>query len=103
MMLTLFLAMDPDSAKVIGIVFLMLGAIAGAVVYPIARAYARRLEGAGAGAALREELAEVHARLDELQRGQARVAELEERLDFAERMLARPREGTALRPGEDGR
>jgi hypothetical protein len=37
-------------------------------------------------------LAELEARIVELEQGQTRVAELEERLDFAERLLAQPRE-----------
>ena len=37
-----------------------------------------------------ERLAEMEERIAELEAGQARMAELEERLDFAERLLAQP-------------
>lgn len=64
--------------------------VAGAlmVLYPLARALARRLEG---GANIRELRAEVEAmrhRLAEVDEGGARIADLEERLDFSERILA---------------
>jgi hypothetical protein len=39
----------------------------------------------------RRDLDEVNARLDDLDAAEQRVAELEERLDFAERLLARKR------------
>ncbi len=90
---------DPTLVRAVGIVTVMLGAFLAAVLYPVAQAYARRMERGGDAAALRDQLAEVTARLDELQRGQERVAELEERLDFAERMLAQQREPARL-PGE---
>jgi hypothetical protein len=48
----------------------------------------------GEMAALRFE--EMEQRLAELEASQARVAELEERLEFAERLLAEPAEGRAL-------
>ena len=54
------------------------------------RALARRLEGKGAtDAALRAEVEQLQQRLGEVDTLHQRVAELEERLDFAERMLAR--------------
>lgn len=39
----------------------------------------------------RRDLDEMDARIDELEGAEARVAELEERLDFAERLLAQKR------------
>jgi Tfp pilus assembly protein PilO len=69
------------------------------VVWPIMRALARRMETKGEGAAspaLQGELDRVHQRLGELDALQARVSELEERLDFAERVLAQPREPDRL-------
>ncbi len=99
-MLGQLVALSPEEIKTIGIVVVMVTAVAGAIVYPIARAYARRLEGSAQSAGLREELAEVHARLEALQQGQDRMAELEGRIDFAERVLARQRDAESLRlPG----
>lgn len=73
------------------------------VLWPLARALARRLEGRGGGdAALRSELEQLHDRLAEVDGLQQRVAELEERLDFAERLLARGPAATApLQRGGD--
>ena len=41
---------------------------------------------------LRDEIRIVHDRLDRVEDGDHRIAELEERLDFAERLLAQQRE-----------
>jgi len=73
------------------------------VLWPLARALARRLEGrGGADAALRSELEQLHDRLAEVDVLHQRVAELEERLDFAERLLARGPAATApLQRGGD--
>ena len=58
------------------------------ILWPLVRALARRLEGkGGAGAALQAEVEELRARVHELEAGQARVLDLEERLDFTERIL----------------
>lgn len=59
------------------------------VLWPLARALARRIEGKGAAPALQGEIEHLHHRLSEMEGLQGRVAELEERLDFAERLLAK--------------
>jgi hypothetical protein len=48
-----------------------------------------------------ERVAELEQRVEELESVQARVYELEERLDFTERMLARERSPGALAPPEN--
>jgi hypothetical protein len=65
---------------------LAIGAIASAVVLrgPIGKALARRIEGIPVRGDLPEE---IPAEFEDLR---SRVLELEERVDFAERMLARP-------------
>ncbi len=77
--------------------YLALGAtMVTALLGPIGKAIGRRLEGRSRGGedhlaeveARLEELETVQARLDNLESGQARTAELENRLDFAERMLS---------------
>jgi hypothetical protein len=78
-------------------------AIAGTIVLrgPLGRALARAIEvGAGGGRSPDDEarVAQLEQRVAELEVGQGRVAELEERLDFAERMLARS-ESMARLPG----
>jgi Tfp pilus assembly protein PilO len=59
-----------------------------ALVWPLIRAFARRLDTGGHRAELLAELEGLRSRVDQLEAGQAQVAELEERLDFAERLLA---------------
>ena len=74
------------------IVMVVLAALAAAtiVLWPLARALARRLEGHGTrDSALRSEVEQLHQRLAEVDAMQQRMAELEERVDFAERLLAR--------------
>lgn len=48
-----------------------------------------------------ERLGELEARVAELEEGQARMLELEERLDFAERILARQRDAVRLPGGTE--
>jgi hypothetical protein len=67
------------------------------ILWPIVRALARRIEGkGGADPALRSDVEHLQQRLGEVEVLQARVAELEERVDFAERLLAQPREPDQL-------
>jgi hypothetical protein len=70
-------------------------ATAGVIFWPLARALGRRMEGGGA-AGLEQELDGLRNRVDQLEQGQGRLAELEERLDFAERLLAQSREPDRL-------
>lgn len=57
---------------------------------PVGRALARRIEGqSGAAGELAARVDELEARLAELEQDRARTAELEERVDFAERLIAR--------------
>jgi Tfp pilus assembly protein PilO len=67
------------------------------ILWPIMRAFGRRLEGKGAAdPALRAEVEHLHARIGEVDALQARIAELEERVDFTERLLAQNREPDRL-------
>jgi len=51
---------------------------------------------------LQEEVESLRARVEDLERAQTRMAELEERVDFAERLLARaPAEMQRMAPGGD--
>jgi hypothetical protein len=67
-----------------------------AVFWPLVRAIARRIEGkAKPDPALLEELDHLRSRMSDFDAMQMRVAELEERVDFTERLLAQrsePRE-----------
>jgi hypothetical protein len=73
------------------VLLIVIAALAATVIilWPIMRAFGRRLEGKGGGdAVLRAELDQLHARVNEVDLLHSRLAELEERLDFAERLLA---------------
>lgn len=69
---------------------------------PIFRAWARRIEGSVNDPAVTEELHSLRERVNELEINAARVHELEERLDFAERLLSQ-REEQARLPRDGGR
>jgi hypothetical protein len=79
-------------------VIIVLAALGTAVLilWPLIRALARRVEGGGAAAELLGEVDALRQRVAQLEQGQARVAELEERVDFAERLLAQSREPDRL-------
>ena len=83
-------------------VLIVLAVVAGCVVvlYPLMRALGRRIEGRtpGTDLALRGEVDQLRARVGELEALQHRVMELEERVDFAERLLSQRREVERL-PG----
>jgi hypothetical protein len=88
--------LDPNlvltSLNPAAVVMIVVAVVAAAtlVLWPLARALARRLEGKHpTPPALQQELEQVQQRLGEVDSLHARVAELEERLDFAERLLAR--------------
>jgi hypothetical protein len=71
------------------------------VLYPLMRAIGRRIEGRSTGTdpALRAEVEQLRARVGDLEGLQHRVMELEERVDFAERLLAQRREPERLERG----
>lgn len=79
-----------DAGVVTIVVFALIAATV--ILWPVMRALARRLEGKTADPALRDEMERLQHRLEEVGTLQARVAELEERLDFAERLLVRGHE-----------
>lgn len=89
-------------------VFLLGLAIAASTAVLIARAIASAITGRGASrselAQMRERLEQHAAVLDDAQTTLAsqatQLAELQERLDFAERLLAQARDRSALGPGE---
>ena len=73
------------------LLLIVIAALTAAVIilWPLVRAFARRLEGKGGdNPALRAEVEQMQARLAEVDTLQHRVSELEERVDFTERLLA---------------
>ena len=92
--------MNTDGPAVVMIVVAVMVALT-IVLWPLARALARRLEGRGTvDAALRAEVEHLQQRLGEVDTLQVKVAELEDRLDFTERLLAQAREPDRL--GREG-
>lgn len=80
---------------------LALGAgLLGATLGPIGQAWGRRIEAKIAGNSLQSE--ELSQRIADLEACAQRVAELEERVDFAERMLTQQREADQLPAGGKG-
>jgi hypothetical protein len=59
----------------------------GFLLLPLVRAWGRRIEGGAADPALLDELSHLRERVAELDNSVGRMHELEERLDFAERLL----------------
>ncbi len=72
------------------------------ILWPIMRALARRMERKSEpDPILRTEIDQLHERLAELELEHGRVAELEERVEFAERLLSRGQDQTSsLPPGQ---
>ncbi len=93
--------MPPEAMAIIAVAFIAASAF---VLWPLFRAIARRIEGRGTADAthLREELMDLRERVQHLEGAQARVLELEERLDFAERLLT-DRVAPARLRGEEAR
>jgi hypothetical protein len=74
-------------------------------ISPVGRAFADRIRGQGAAfpEGVRRELEESRAELlNELQQLRTEVSDLSERMDFAERLLAKQREGERLAPPRGG-
>ncbi len=95
-----------DVLKLFGMMLAIGGA--GSLVYVVvalANAVVRRLDAgrSAATASLETEMSDLRARLDDADSTRGRIAELEERLDFAERLLAQQREVPRVGPGAEGR
>ena len=75
-------------------VVLLLGAglIVAALIWPLIRAFARRIEGGAPSPEMQAELEGLRERVRQLEEMQPRMAELEERVDFTERIVAHGRE-----------
>ena len=95
------LVISPENAKTLAIAVVLLTACisAACVLYPMARGWARQLEGRSAEEGSGERIDELNARVIDLERQASRMQELEERLDFTERLLAR-QQGLRLTPGQ---
>jgi hypothetical protein len=86
--------MDKNSA-IMGVFFM---AIIGMLLRPLVVAWSRRLGGTSVPADLSRELDDLRERVAELEGSGTRLQELEERVDFAERMLAQRPEPARIPP-----
>ena len=92
--------MNPEAVAVLIPIVLFGGFFSWLIVRTLSKAYTAKLQaGSGASPALEARQEELTTGLEELRR---EVAELAERVDFAERLLAKARdgEGGKLGPGE---
>lgn len=78
------------------VLLLGVGLILAALIWPLIRALARRIEGAAPSAEMQAELDGLRERVRQLEEMPPRMAELEERVDFAERIVAKTREADRL-------
>ncbi len=83
-----------DMAAVV--LLLGVGLILAALIWPLIKAIARRIEGGAAGAEVQAELEGLRERVRQLEEIAPRMTELEERLDFTERVVAQGREPDRL-------
>jgi Tfp pilus assembly protein PilO len=86
------------SLEGIAAVVLLLGAglIIAALLWPLIRALARRIEGGAPSTEMQAELDGLRERVRQLEEMQPRMVELEERVDFTERIVAKTREPDRL-------
>jgi hypothetical protein len=79
-------------------VVLILGAglVVAALIWPLIRALARRIEGGAPSTEMQTELDGLRERVRQLEEMPPRMAELEERVDFTERIVAQGREPDRL-------
>ncbi|HET9294454.1 MAG TPA: hypothetical protein VFO06_09185 [Gemmatimonadales bacterium] len=89
--------MDPPAMVLMALGFFAAVAL---ITWPLVRALARRIEGKGGrpDPAMVAEVDELRVRVAELEQQQLRFHEIEERLDFTERLLAQQREQPRLHP-----
>jgi len=78
------------------VLLLGVGLILAALIWPLIRALARRIEGGAPSAEMQAELDGLRVRVRRLEEMQPRMAELEERVDFTERIVAKTREPDRL-------
>lgn len=85
-----FIPPGPPPGEMLLIAMTIIAVLIGAIYIlgPIARAFARRIEGRGLDPAMQDEMQALRERVGEVDGLRDRLMELEERVDFAERLLA---------------
>lgn len=89
--------MNGDGPQIVVMIVLAALVATTIILWPIMRALGRRMEHRGGpDPSLRAEIQQMNQRLADVDAMQLRLAELEERLDFAERLLAQAKEAERL-------
>ena len=89
--------LDPgDEAPLIGMVIIAASVLAILILRPLVMALSKRVQGKVEDPGLADRVRELEGRVHELEDAAHRTAELEERLDFAERLLTQQREANKL-------
>lgn len=91
----------PDWIAPVAVLTLLI-IVGGIVFYPLVRAWARRIEQRGQDPMLLDEVQALRDRVVELEQSVTRMHEIEDRMDFAERMLTQRAESARL-PLQEGR
>jgi hypothetical protein len=86
-----FFPPGPPPGEMLLIALTIIAALIGAIYIlgPIARAFARRIEGKSVDPGVQDELQALRERVADVDGLRERLMELEERVDFAERLLAK--------------
>jgi hypothetical protein len=87
----------------IGLAIVVISIAAVFILRPLFAAFARRLEGKSIDASLRGDVEHLREQIAEVEPLRTRMLELEERLEFTERLLAERRDQDLLRRGGDER
>ena len=94
--------LSPLEAIAVCVLAVSFAFVAYKLLMPLVRAFASRIESRGTNPALEQRVSDLQQQLADTDALQHRVAELEERLDFAERLLSQ-REEPARLPAEGRR
>lgn len=89
--------MSSDNISLIAVLVVVASAV---LLRPVMRAWARRLGGQADAAPFADDVGELRERVAELEGEVGRLRELEERVDFAERLLAKSHEPQRELPRE---
>jgi Tfp pilus assembly protein PilO len=81
------------------LIVIVIGIVALKVLGPLTRAWAHRLEGRSGDPQLRADMEQMREQLAEVDSLRARMGELEDRLEFAERLLSQRRDQDLLQRG----
>jgi flagellar biosynthesis/type III secretory pathway M-ring protein FliF/YscJ len=93
------LSFQTQQSILIGLAIVAVSVVAIIVLRPILAALARRFEGKSLGAEVKAELDQLRDHMAEVEPLRNRVLELEERLEFAERLLAQRKDQDLLPRG----